>query len=48
MTLSACPPLSATAPDMSVRPPPFRGADKRTDTAPDSRTNHTETEATRK
>lgn len=48
MSLSACPLLSTTVPDMSVRPPPFRGADKRTDTAPDGQTNHTETEATRK
>ncbi|CQD07442.1 hypothetical protein BN000_01487 [Mycobacterium europaeum] len=31
MSLSACPLLSTTPPDMSVRPPPFKGADKRTD-----------------
>lgn len=34
MTLSACPLLSIPLPDMSVRPPPFKGADKRTDGHP--------------
>lgn len=48
MTLSACPLLSTNPADMSVRPPPVRGADKRTDTAPIAETNPTKTEATRK